>query len=488
MLKFTGGLPSILNSKTTKRANINVNNIIVDNELQIENTIITADTAPNSINLTELNSNSILNQTTGLLEGGIVTQVGIDIVDISAGRGIIADYTDSSNPLFHNVSWDDFSNVVITGVLFDDATALSFDKDSNLQQIPISTLTNADRRNFIIVGTVGHQAGFIFQVETDPLNLGYTGSMRFLDFLTDVIGPANVSDNIISFNGANLNLNASGGVSYMLTINYRSNNQIPDLITSPSAEAPILLRTFNEADPSQSVIFEAFTTFINPNGIDNNTGVLGTVSNNRWTIQRLHHFPPNDYVISYGQEEFKSSADAVLALGNAKFIEKTPIPDILLRGFLVVQQGTTDLSDISSAMFFEASSFRITGAAGSSASIPGLSAPGGDTTQIQFNDASLFAGDSSFIFDKTTSEVSIGIAPPNAQLGINQVSITGTKPVLALQQNDISEEFINYVSSSGANISNPISTLTGGNSIQGFTRVSINGTFRWIPFYNDPIS
>lgn len=483
MSRYTGGLPSILNSQTTSRANIHVNSVIIDDELKIEDTIITADEGVDSINLTELNANSILNQTTGLLEGGIITQVGIDTVNVSSGRGIIADYTDSNSPIFHNVSWNDFLNVEITGVLLDDATAITFDKDGNLIQILLSILTNADRKNLIIVGTVGHQSGFIFQVVIDPLNIGYSGSMRFLDFITNVIGPASISGNIIGFNGANLNINASGGLSYILTINYRINNQIPDIITSPGAIAPTFIRTFNEADPSQSVIFEAFTTFINPNGIDNNTGVLGTVSNNRWTTQRLYHLPSTDYVIAYGQEEFKTSDDAIAQLGSANFIEKSPLPEILLRGFLVIQQGTTDLSLTSSAMFFEASSFRITGAAGSTSTVPGISAPGGNNTEIQFNDAGLFGGDSSFTFDKIAKDVFI-----EGKLGIDQASTTAAKPVLELEQNDVSEEFINYVGASSADVSNPISTLTTGNTIQGFTRVSINGTFRWMPFYDDPIS
>jgi len=36
------------------------------------------------------------------------------------------------------------------------------------------------------------------------------------------------------------------------------------------------------------------------------------------------------------------------------------------------------------------------------------------------------------------------------------------------------------------NAVNPISTLTGGNAIQGFVKVDIGGTTRWIPFYDDP--
>ena len=59
---------------------------------------------------------------------------------------------------------------------------------------------------------------------------------------------------------------------------------------------------------------------------------------------------------------------------------------------------------------------------------------------------------------------------------------------LALVQNDDSENMIRLVATSAASTVNPLTTFTTGNSIQGFFRVDINGTARWIPIYDAPTS
>ena len=59
---------------------------------------------------------------------------------------------------------------------------------------------------------------------------------------------------------------------------------------------------------------------------------------------------------------------------------------------------------------------------------------------------------------------------------------------LSLDQDDNSEGFINFKATAAANTTNPITTFTAGNSIQGFVRIEINGVDRWLPFYDAPTS
>jgi hypothetical protein len=67
-------------------------------------------------------------------------------------------------------------------------------------------------------------------------------------------------------------------------------------------------------------------------------------------------------------------------------------------------------------------------------------------------------------------------------------STTLAREALKVTQNDADQAFIEYSGTSAANTTNNITTFTSGASIQGFVRVEINGTTRWMPFYNAPTS
>lgn len=73
------------------------------------------------------------------------------------------------------------------------------------------------------------------------------------------------------------------------------------------------------------------------------------------------------------------------------------------------------------------------------------------------------------------------IASPTARLHVEQDSTTGAIPVTTLDQSNLSEEFINFVSSVGTGY--PINTTSLG-SYYGRVRVAVNGTFKWLALYN----
>ena len=77
---------------------------------------------------------------------------------------------------------------------------------------------------------------------------------------------------------------------------------------------------------------------------------------------------------------------------------------------------------------------------------------------------------------------------PVAQLDVDQSVNNAAIPVLALDQADVSEGFVDYLAAAAASAVNPISTWTAGNTIQGFVRVEINGAPFWMPFYDAPTS
>jgi hypothetical protein len=80
-----------------------------------------------------------------------------------------------------------------------------------------------------------------------------------------------------------------------------------------------------------------------------------------------------------------------------------------------------------------------------------------------------------------TGLVGIGTTGPTAKLGVIQSSTTAAIPTARLQQSDLSEQFIDFVSTVGA--SNAISTAALG-AYYGKVRVSVNGTFKWMALYD----
>jgi hypothetical protein len=84
--------------------------------------------------------------------------------------------------------------------------------------------------------------------------------------------------------------------------------------------------------------------------------------------------------------------------------------------------------------------------------------------------------------------VSVGVdITPLARLHLEGGTTEGQE-LLLINQLDADQPFIKYDGTSAANTSNNITTFTTGNSIQGFIRVDVEGTDRWMPFYDAPTS
>ena len=88
--------------------------------------------------------------------------------------------------------------------------------------------------------------------------------------------------------------------------------------------------------------------------------------------------------------------------------------------------------------------------------------------------------------DGSTDRVGIGIGSPNAKLHARQASASGAQPVLELEQLDQDYAFTNFVGTSASDASKSLSssTATSANKV-GAIRVRINGTERWIRFYDN---
>lgn len=75
----------------------------------------------------------------------------------------------------------------------------------------------------------------------------------------------------------------------------------------------------------------------------------------------------------------------------------------------------------------------------------------------------------------------VNVTIPAAMASVKQASTTGAIAVADFEQADLSEEFVNFISTVGAG--NPIDTAALG-AYYGKARVAVNGTFKWLALYD----
>lgn len=352
-------------------------------------------------------------QTTGILSGGLISQASSTTVDWTAGNGVITDYSDPNNPVVHRVSWDAETGYTPTNLTTDCTTVFGYDKNGAIVEILTSALAPIDTKDYILIGAATHTGSTIVSINTSPGNIGYDGTGSFMDFFNLVIGPANISGNTYQPNGVNMNIDVIGGEAYMVGANFHNDPQLSDIVTLPTQFPVSFSKVYRDADPGLYIKYDGSpTTIIDPTQLDDGSGTLQSVTAGYWTIQRIFRSRDGSTYVAYGQDEFATKDLAVEAVSNELFEEKSPLPFALMRGYLVVSQAATDLSDTNDAVFFEASNFRSQGIYGSSAAIPGITSPGGSDTNIQFNDGGNFGGDTNFVFDNATTRIGVGTSTP----------------------------------------------------------------------------
>ncbi len=341
-------------------------------------------------------------QTTGILEGGVITAASGTTVDWTSGHGQVTDYADPENPDIFDVRWDAVTGFTPTNLATDGTTVFGYNDAGVLVERLDTAVTIADSHELIVFGSVTHLSGTISNVIQAPANLGYDGIGSFSNFLNLIIGPANVDGNVYGPNGANLNIDVVGGNAFIIGSNFRTDPTLADIVTLPNSIALTFFKVYRTAGAGLSVVYDgAPTALIDPTQYDDGSGTLQSVPAGEWTIQRIFRSRDGDSLVAYGQDTFASKSLALEALGSESFEEKVPLPLTLFRGSLVVIESATDLSDTAEAEFFAQSSFRLSGAVSASSTIPGVTSPGGSDSAVQFNNGGVFGGDSNFLFDST---------------------------------------------------------------------------------------
>jgi hypothetical protein len=209
------------------------------------------------------------------------------------------------------------------------------------------TIVHTDNVN---VQTVNNQ-----QVDAaNPLSTAYD--------IADAIGFVNKSGNEFTANGANLNINKSAGVMFKIGSNYDVDTGNPHNKTL-AALTPVTFE-YRYSDGSSQA---PWLTTIDPNNLDDGAGGNTAVGNNRWSVQRIYSFVSNNVKLQRGVEDFATKAAAIEGITSEAYVTEPSIAaNGLLRGWIVVKQGATDLSDPGQAQFINAPKFGESAAGGAS--------------------------------------------------------------------------------------------------------------------------
>jgi len=315
---------------------------------------------------TQGKSSNVVNQLNSANNSGILSFDGLAVntdptkYDIGAGVGYVMN---SLTGVSTKVTWTAQTAQTTPYLLTSVATYVLKD-NAGLTVLQNSAPTPQQYRTHIYLGKLAHTTftTILFAVSEPSRMFDTTGQVSDIN---KFLGSGNIEGNAITYNGANLNINASAGMTYRPGANYLNDRNSPSITTETSFTAGTFRNKFRNGSGGWSAVN---TTTIDPNYYDDGTGILAVVPNNKWTIKVFWRFGGTGTIhCDYGQTVYDSKAQALEAVGKAVTAEDPETKrDASKRGWLVVKQGITVLNDITTAEFLQADKFGERASGGSS--------------------------------------------------------------------------------------------------------------------------
>jgi hypothetical protein len=281
----------------------------------------------------------VLNKlSTGMLSNALLSKSGAQNFNLEAGSGIIVNNPTGTVTL---VTWTEKLNQTLTNLAIDGVTYIAIDSGGNIVQS--TGFTDAQAKTYILIGAITHfdftNTGHVYNVG----NLAFNNDKTF-DDLNLVF---NKSGNIYS--GATLGLNKTAGVTFGYNLN-RVDITTPNQTTDPETLA--LTFDYMYKDGSGDWTLDSGKTNIIPGKYDDGSGTLQDVDTLKWTVQKIFWLPgQNDHIVLFGNTQYSSKDEALTSIANN--FDRPDLRYAVLRAYLVVQEGTTNLSN---AQFVEVTS------------------------------------------------------------------------------------------------------------------------------------
>lgn len=278
-------------------------------------------------------------ESSGVLTGGVLS-VGAGgpgvatTFSISDGTGQIVDAAGTKTP----VSWTGLTNITVTNIATQLITFVAIDSGGSVIQ-STSKFTPQQARTLIILGVVVHVNLTTVDTVNNEQKIVYNVMSSVYDGF-ESLGFFNVSGNVFSANGANMNINKSSGIMFKMGSNYDLDINNPHR-RNLAALTPAQFQ-YRFSNGASGILTE---TNIDPNNLDNGAGGLTPVGTNRWSIQRIYSFTSNNVKIQRGVADYATAAAAIEGITTETYITEPSIAaNGLFRGWLIVKQGATALN------------------------------------------------------------------------------------------------------------------------------------------------
>lgn len=361
-----------------------------------------------------LSNGMIQNSKTGMVDV-LTNLISINVdpakVDIRASQGVVINFDpDPTSPTVVPLVWAvPFEAITLPGLAANLVTAV-FVVDSG-GGVPVIELSNVfptpeDTRTKLLVGFAFHAGSSVVDaVASAGVTAFDTGSS--LDDLMSAIGDFNLSGNIYSANGVNLLLDKGLGESFGRGLNPAEINNQHHLINALQSGITAYDYSYRDAGSGFNTSLEST---IDPNFYDDGSGTLAATSN-KYTIQRLVFTPRGGGLtaVEYGQKLYNSLNDAIDGISANGIIKNPDFSSAILRGWLVVQGNTTDLTNVADAAFRE-NHFEIAQPSGAGTDVNAIHVDGSNEISGITPKTALVAGDLLVIEDSAAGNIKKSVA------------------------------------------------------------------------------
>lgn len=298
---------------------------------------------------------------TGVYSGGHLT-INADTTkfDVSGGSGVIVNPSTGS---ITNVSWT--TQTAISILSGQTNTYVEVDNTGTIIKTSIEP-TAEDNRNKLFLGKINSPNTLSIETIDEHIYTALNVGNSLID-LSKALGHINLSGNVISKGSALMSIQKTEGYIYAFGSNFSNNIKNPSELFLPAGDTATGL--IMEYYMKNGNISTPLTT-INPNYYDNGGNYPDAlITTNEWSVQRVFSSSSSDnhLHIMLGQHFYVQKQDAINAIATEIFeVPQSLIDDDVLLGYIVVQQGTTDLTN---ATFLRASKFSGVGGSGSAPAI-----------------------------------------------------------------------------------------------------------------------
>lgn len=300
------------------------------------------------------------NFNSGSIENGLLSIASATEFNISAGSGIVVDYsTDLLDPDTIEVSWTTFSTVTLAGIGSNNFKSIAIDGAGAIVQKD-GKFTELELRDLIIIGEILHNATDILSVIDAPRKA--IGRPDIVTDLLTTIGTLNRSGNLFSANGVNLNIDKTAGESFGLSINSNNSEKLANITTDASAVAGSFIPIHRDGSGGWTIL--AATTTVDVGNYDDGSGSLASLTSNQATNHRLaFEAETGNIYFLYGQTQYSTLTQATDAVPDGFNVIDVIFAALDVRAILSSRGGATDLSLVTDAVFTEVSKLGVTSGA-----------------------------------------------------------------------------------------------------------------------------